>query len=78
MGHVSHWDEVEPTTVEEPAHLRATWRDLGRAAGAVGASVQLVDIAPGCRNSPVHQHFHEEEFVFVLAGSGWSWQDGAG
>jgi uncharacterized cupin superfamily protein len=73
---VIHWDEVEVEEAGEVAHMRATWRDLGRPAGSVGGSVNRVQVAPGCRSTPVHQHLHEEETFFVLGGSGLSWQDG--
>lgn len=75
MG-VSHWDSVETAVADRVAHLRATWRDLGRAAGSVGASVQRVQVAPGARATPVHEHFHEEELFFVLGGSGWAYWNG--
>lgn len=76
MTWVSHWDEVETRTADDVPHLRATWRDLGRPAGSVGASARRVEVAPGCRSTPVHRHFDEEEHVYVLGGGGWSWQDG--
>jgi uncharacterized cupin superfamily protein len=39
--------------------------------------VSRIDIEPGCRPGPVHQHGSEEEIFFVLAGSGLAWLDGA-
>jgi uncharacterized cupin superfamily protein len=77
MAHpnVTHWDDVE---VEEVAagQLRGRWRDLGSAAGSFRAGVSLVEVAPGGRSTPVHQHADEEELFHVLDGDGLSWQDG--
>ena len=39
--------------------------------------MSLIDVEPGCRAGPVHQHTSEEEIFFVLAGSGLAWLDGA-
>jgi uncharacterized cupin superfamily protein len=39
--------------------------------------VSRIDIEPGCRAGPVHQHGSEEEIFFVLEGSGFGWIDGA-
>jgi uncharacterized cupin superfamily protein len=73
---LAHWDEVErrPRDVGE---MRATFRALGQAAGATAVGVSLIDVEPGCRAGPVHQHGSEEEIFFVLAGSGVAWLDGA-
>ena len=57
--------------------MRATFRALGAAAGAEAVGVSLIDVEPGCRAGPVHQHGSEEEIFFVLAGSGLAWIDGA-
>ena len=73
---LSHWDEVEPE-VRDVGEMRATFRALGAAAGASAVGVSLIDVEPGCRPGPVHQHGSEEEIFFVLAGSGLAWIDGA-
>ena len=75
MTHVAHWDDVAPRAVDRGA-IRATWQDLGRAAGMVDASVKRERIEPGCRPTPAHAHGRDEEFFFVLDGSGLSWQEG--
>jgi uncharacterized cupin superfamily protein len=71
----AHWDELERLRVEV-GPMCATWRDLGEAAGSVGAGVVRVEIDPAKRSTPVHRHGKEEELVYVLGGSGFSWQDG--
>jgi uncharacterized cupin superfamily protein len=73
---ISHWDEVE-REVRDVGEMRATFRALGAAAGAAAVGVSLIDVEPGCRPGPVHQHSSEEEIFFVLAGSGLAWIDGA-
>ena len=72
----SHWDDVEPE-VRDVGDMRATFRALGAAAGATAVGVSRIDIEPGCRPGPVHQHGSEEEIFFVLEGSGLAWVDGA-
>jgi uncharacterized cupin superfamily protein len=73
---LAHWDDVERRP-RDVGDMRATFRALGEAAGASAVGVSLVDIEPGCRAGPVHQHGSEEEIFFVLAGSGLAWIDGA-
>jgi uncharacterized cupin superfamily protein len=73
---IAHWDEVEPE-VRDVGEMRATFRELGAAAGAAAVGVSRIDVEPGCRPGPVHQHGSEEEIFFVLAGSGLAWIDGA-
>jgi uncharacterized cupin superfamily protein len=73
---LAHWDDVEPQ-VRDVGEMRATFRALGRAAGASAVGVSRIDIEPGCRPGPVHQHSSEEEIFFVLEGSGLAWNDGA-
>ena len=73
---LSHWDDVE-RQVRDVGEMRATFRALGAAAGAEAVGVSLIDIEPGCRAGPVHQHGSEEEIFFVLAGAGLAWIDGA-
>jgi uncharacterized cupin superfamily protein len=73
---LSHWDEVERER-RDVGDIRATFRALGEAAGATAVGVSLIDVEPGCRPGPVHQHGSEEEIFFVLSGSGLAWLDGA-
>ena len=76
MPAVAQTEEIE---IEEVllGPMRARWRDLGTAAGSVGVGVVRGIIEPGARSTPQHRHGREEEFVFVLGGSGVSWQDDA-
>jgi uncharacterized cupin superfamily protein len=73
---LAHWDDVEPEA-RDVGEMRATFRGLGAAAGADAVGVSRIDVEPGCRPGPVHQHGSEEEIFFVLAGSGLAWIDGA-
>lgn len=75
MG-IAHWDEVEPFEVDV-GEMRSTWRDLGSAAGSVNVGCRRMVVRPDARTTPVHAHTVEEEFFYVLSGSGLSWQDGA-
>ncbi len=72
---IVHWDDVEVRR-SELGHLSATWRDLGRAAGTVNVGVKRIEIDPGKWSTPAHVEGAEEEIVYVLGGSGLSWQDG--
>ena len=71
-----HWDDV-PWTAHEHGDLRCERQRLGAAAGARDVGLSRYRIAPGCRAMPLHVHADEEEIFFVLAGSGFSWQDDA-
>jgi uncharacterized cupin superfamily protein len=73
---LAHWDEVERER-RDVGEMRATFRGLGEAAGATVVGVSRIDVDPGCRPGPVHQHASEEEIFFVLEGSGLAWFDGA-
>jgi uncharacterized cupin superfamily protein len=72
---IVHWDEVEGRR-SELGHLAGTWRDLGRAAGSVGVGLKRIEIDAGKWSTPAHVEGAEEEIVYVLGGSGLSWQDG--
>jgi uncharacterized cupin superfamily protein len=69
-----HWDEV-PWKAHEHGELRYERQRLGAAAGSVEIGLSRYRIAPGARHMPLHVHADEEEIFFVLAGSGYSWQD---
>ncbi|MGH3003482.1 MAG: cupin domain-containing protein [Gaiellaceae bacterium] len=73
MG-VVHWDEVEGHRSAK-GQMDATWRPLGRAAGASGVGVSRVRVEPGKLPTPPHSHGASEELYFVLDGSGLAWQD---
>jgi len=72
---IVHWDDVEGRR-SELGHLAGTWRDLGRAAGSVGVGLKRIEIDAGKWSTPAHVEGAEEEIVYVLGGSGLSWQDG--
>lgn len=71
-----HWDDV-PWTAYEHGDLRCERQRLGAAAGARDVGLSRYLIPPGARPMPLHVHADEEEIFFVLAGSGFSWQDDA-
>jgi uncharacterized cupin superfamily protein len=55
--------------------MAATWQRLGDAVGCTTIGANRVRIEPGRLSTPPHSHGASEEIVFVLAGSGLSWQD---
>jgi uncharacterized cupin superfamily protein len=69
-----HWDDVRPRRLEV-GHLRASWFDLGAAAGGVDVGMRRIQVDPGAFSTPLHVHRSDEETFFVLAGSGLSFQD---
>ena len=73
MG-VAHWDEVEDYRAAK-GEMDAVWQRLGDAAGCRTVGLNRLRIAPGKLSTPPHSHGRSEETVFVLGGSGWSWQD---
>ncbi|MEY2514230.1 MAG: hypothetical protein QOJ89_1588, partial [bacterium] len=73
---VCHSDDV-PWVAHEHGDIRAQRRRLGAAAGARDVGLSRYRVAPHSRAMPLHVHIDEEEIFFVLAGSGFSWQDDA-
>ena len=71
---IAHWDEVEWQR-REKGEMGADWQRLGNAAGTHTVGVNRVRIDPGRLSTPPHSHGASEELVFVLSGSGLSWQD---
>jgi uncharacterized cupin superfamily protein len=55
--------------------MAAAWQRLGDAVGCTTIGVNRVRIEPGRLSTPPHSHGASEEIVFVLGGSGFSWQD---
>ena len=55
--------------------MAASWQRLGAAVGCTGIGVNRVRIEPGRLSTPPHSHGASEEIVFVLGGTGFSWQD---
>jgi uncharacterized cupin superfamily protein len=72
---IAHQDEVEAHR-REKGEMAASWQRLGDAAGTLGVGVNRVRIDPGRLSTPPHSHGASEEVVYVLGGSGRSWQDG--
>jgi uncharacterized cupin superfamily protein len=70
-----HWDDV-PVTRREAGQIAGDWQLLGRVAGSVTVGLNRIRIDAGARSTPVHRHAAEEEYFYVLGGSGLSWQDG--
>jgi uncharacterized cupin superfamily protein len=70
-----HWDDIPPVR-RDAGPLGAAWRLLGEAVGSVGVGLRRIEIDPAKRSTPAHRHSAEEEYFFVLGGSGLSWQDG--
>ncbi|MDQ3676144.1 MAG: cupin domain-containing protein [Actinomycetota bacterium] len=68
-AHVVVLDAVESMTGGR-GRVRATRRDLGRAAGSVHSGLRWLAVAPGARSAPRHCHSAEEELFMVLAGEG--------
>jgi uncharacterized cupin superfamily protein len=73
MG-VAHWDDVE-SHHNAKGEMDAVWQRLGDAAECRTVGLSRLRIAPGKLSTPPHSHSASEEIVYVLAGSGWSWQD---
>jgi uncharacterized cupin superfamily protein len=55
--------------------MAASWQRLADAVGCLGLGANRVRIDPGRLSTPPHSHGASEEIVFVLGGSGLSWQD---
>jgi uncharacterized cupin superfamily protein len=73
MG-IAHWNEVDSHR-NAKGEMDAVWQHLGDAAGCRTVGVTRLQIAPGKLSTPPHSHAASEEIVYVLSGSGWSWQD---
>ena len=76
MKHLSHWDDARSARRAAGAEIAATWHNLGGAMGSVATGAQRIEIEPGKRPTPAHDHGAEEEIFYVLAGTGTSWRDG--
>jgi len=73
---ICHSDEVSWAVLER-GDLRCERQRLGAAAGAMHVGLSRYRVPAGHRPMPLHVHVDEEEIFFVLAGSGYSWQDDA-
>ncbi len=76
MPGVTHWDDVE-WSERTLGEIGGRSQDLGTAAGSVRTGLRRVQISPGMRSTPPHEHGSEEEIFFVMSGSGLLWLDGA-
>ena len=72
---IAHWDDC-PRRRADWGPMAAEWIDLGVGAGATRSGLRRVRIDPGRRATPAHAHAVEEELVYVLGGSGLSWEGG--
>ena len=74
-GPVVHDGELQERRITF-GQIDGTWTDLGTAVGSQRLGLRRAVIEPSGRSTPAHVHSGEEEIVLVLAGSGFSWQDG--
>src|SRR3954451_1093753 len=65
---VLHWDEIAWESVD--------YGELRWERQRLVPDLSRYRVPPGARLMPAHVHVDEEEYVFVLTGSGRSWQDG--
>lgn len=47
-----------------------TNKSLGDMTGLTGIGFHLIEVEPGRETTEFHKHYHEDEAVFILAGSG--------
>ena len=71
----AHLDDARKHTDETPG-VESTWSNLGGEADSVQLGFRRIEIPPGKRPTPPHNHHAEEEIFYVLGGDGLSWQDG--
>jgi uncharacterized cupin superfamily protein len=43
-------------------------KSLGDLTGLTGLGFHIIEIAPGYESTELHQHYHEDECVYILAG----------
>lgn len=71
----AHLDETPKHTDDTPG-VESTWTNLGAAADTVAIGLRRIEIPPGKRPTPPHNHAAEEEIFYVLGGDGLAWLDG--
>jgi uncharacterized cupin superfamily protein len=71
----AHIEEAPRHAVETPG-VECTWTNLGAASDSVAIGLRRIEIPPGKRSTPPHNHAGEEEIFYVLGGDGLSWLDG--
>jgi uncharacterized cupin superfamily protein len=73
MSYVAHIDDLAEEEGSYPAPFDAEkltiYKDLGRATGTRSIGIGHERLLPGRRSSFTHAHEHEEEFVYVIAGT---------
>lgn len=67
--------EIEAMEGVAKAHFlnpiaRRVNKSLGDVTGLSGIGVHLIEVQPGCETTEYHRHFHEDEAMFILSGSG--------
>ena len=45
-------------------------KSLGDATGLTGLGIHMIEVAPGCETTETHVHYHEDEAVYILSGTG--------
>ena len=71
----AHIEDAPHHAVETPG-VECTWTNLGAAADSVAIGLRRIEIPPGKRPTPPHNHAGEEEIFYVLGGDGLAWLDG--
>jgi len=44
-------------------------KSLGDLTGLTGLGFHIIEVEPGCETTEFHRHYHEDECIFVLAGT---------
>jgi uncharacterized cupin superfamily protein len=50
-------------------NARRTNKSLGDLTGLTGIGFHIIEVEPGCETTEYHLHYHEDEAIFVLAGT---------
>ena len=51
-------------------NARRVNKSLGDLTGLTGLGIHVIEVEPGCETTEFHVHYHEDEAVFILSGSG--------
>lgn len=68
-------DEIEAMEGLAKVHFRNPAakrinKSLGDATGLTGLGIHLIEVAPGDETTEYHVHYHEDEAVYILSGTG--------
>ena len=68
-------DDIRKLAPERKVHMLNSKavrlnRSLGDAVGLKNLGVHIITVAPGAWSTEYHAHWYEEEFIYVLSGSG--------